>query len=431
MLRPLSLMATRGALSSAAAVVVPAVVAGALYCMLRRRWLLPPEKPDLDEAAARECWPPCLTPGDGPHQLSFRTITNRQGLRIATYAIRAPEPAGAVIIVHGFRVSARFEFIGPATPGGAHTQWDGSVLSELLARGVSLYLLDLQGHGQSDSARGARAHVECFDDYAHDVLQFAREIVIPELRDLRHICPPPPLFLYGQSLGGGIVVRVSQLSAGHISGYPIHGLVCGAPLIQIGSSLPRRTVWKVRILSWLWPTRMSDWPTSLNGIDPEAYARELAHEPTHYHGGIRLQLFSEVKRVSDGFVGPSDGPLALENVHATALLTCISYADQLVEWQGAQALYERACRVRRRTLVLVKGMARTGLPDRAGAARTIADGAEPVAADRSIWSDEVLSLPLWHNLTREPQGERLARAIAEWVEGECARAAHSAMRCEV
>jgi hypothetical protein len=30
----------------------------------------------------------------------------------------------------------------------------------------------------------------------------------------------------------------------------------------------------------------------------------------------------------------------------------------------------------------------------------------------------VLRLPLWHNLTREPHGEVLATAIAQWVRTE-------------
>jgi hypothetical protein len=165
---------------------VAVVLVGALIVRARARRVLPAST-DLDEAAARECWPSCLSPGTEPGQLSFATMFNSQGLRIATYAIRARSPVGAVIVVHGFRVSSRFEFIGPSGTGGAHTKWKGCVLSELLERGLSLYLIDLQGHGQSDSARGARAYFERFDDLPRDVLQYARH---------RRSCPRPHLPLF-------------------------------------------------------------------------------------------------------------------------------------------------------------------------------------------------------------------------------------------
>ena len=41
--------------------------------------------------------------------------------------------------------------------------------------------------------------------------------------------------------------------------------------------------------------------------------------------------------------------------------------------------------------------------------------------DERIWTEAVLSLPLWHNLTREPGGSALAAAIAQWVRAEALR----------
>ena len=354
-------------------------------------------------------------------------MINAQGLRIATYAIRAKEPIGAMIIVHGFRVSARFEFIGPPVPGTAHIEWDGSVLSELHHRGVSLYLLDLQGHGQSDSARDVRAHVERFDDYPRDVLQFARELVIPDLRcHISSETRPPPLFLYGQSLGGGIVVRASQLCQGVVAdGWPLHGLICGAPLISVAPEMPQAVVRLFYLIASVIPTRQSHVASPPNGIDDAVYQRELRTEPTHYHGNPRWGFLRELKRLSEGFLAPGGGADALESVRCTALLAINSYSDTLVSWRGAEALFERACHVRRKTLVLLRGIQPAIAPvdARSGVVRTVIDQVEQTAVDNTIWSSDVLELPLWHNLTREPQGKRLARAIALWVQHECELAA--------
>lgn len=410
-------LASRLITPQAAGAVLSCAVAAYLYRTLRRSSRDPPSPLEpLDECAARQLWPVCLLSG----QLSFQTLVNERGLRIATYAIVHERPVGAVILVHGFRVSARFEFIRPSAPGEAHSCWEGSQLEELHRRGLSLYLLDQEGHGQSDSVHGVRAHIESIDDLARDVLQFARETVIPDLegscqrQGVEHL----PLFLYGQSLGAAVVLRVSQLTDnGRVSGWPLSGIVCGSPFVSLPSLPPWPVLALVKLLAALVPTRASIMASGPNGIDHLAYARELATEPTHYHSNPTWGLVQELLRTSAEFMGSGHDRSTLESVHTEAMLVVCSYADTLVSWRGAVALFERARLPRRKTLVMIRGCNRDATA-KPGEARSMVDGVVMPPDDR-LWSADLLNLPLWHNMTREPHGEMLASAIAEWVLREC------------
>ena len=77
-------------------------------------------------------------------------MINRSGLRLRRFTIRAEKPIGAAILVHGYAQSAHFEFLRPTYPGGPHSEWDESILQQLVDAGISCYTMDLQGHGESE-----------------------------------------------------------------------------------------------------------------------------------------------------------------------------------------------------------------------------------------------------------------------------------------
>ena len=365
--------------------------------------------PPLSEKSALALMPANLHPGVLPGQISFSTMVSSQGLRIATYSIRASKPVGAVVLVHGFRVSFRFEFFRPVAPGEAHTMWEGSQIERLVSAGLSVFAIDLQGHGQSD---GVRAHVQRFDDLPKDVLQFCRERVVPELRSSNL-----PLYLYGQSLGGAVVARLAQLGNGAIDGYPLAGLVCGAPAIALQPHGQDRQSPLVRLVlalaAFLVPERPMPVGSGPNGIDPEGYPRECQSEPTHYSGNPRFGFVHQLLEQSMRFMASG----GLEAVRVRSLLAVHSKADTLTQWRGSEALFARATAARK-ALVLLRGIGRDGH----GEVRHTVDGSS-APADESIWDRHVLDLPLWHNYTREPGGDALGHAIAQWLRQEALLAA--------
>jgi pimeloyl-ACP methyl ester carboxylesterase len=189
------------ALVAAAGVAIYAA-AGALSGLSRREHSTPPANSPGGHRRAQSC------PG-----MRARSFVNRAGLRIH-FTVRAPagvDPDGAqgeaaaaavaagrhgdnaaigiVVIVHGF-----------AEHGGRYEH----VAAALTRAGFVVYVMDHQGHGQSE---GDRAHVVKFTDYAEDVLTLAR------MAQERHHLLTNRTFLLGHSMGGAIAIQAMQWAA--------------------------------------------------------------------------------------------------------------------------------------------------------------------------------------------------------------------------
>jgi pimeloyl-ACP methyl ester carboxylesterase len=189
------------ALLAAAGVAIYAA-AGTFSGLSRREHSTPPANSPRGGRLAQSC------PG-----MRARSFVNTAGLRIH-FSVRAPagvdpdggggaavaageaaegravaEAIGLVVVVHGF-----------AEHGGRYEH----VAAALTRAGFVVYLMDHQGHGQSE---GDRAHVVQFADYAEDVLTLARlaQDRFPQLRQRT--------FLLGHSMGGAIAIQAMQRAA--------------------------------------------------------------------------------------------------------------------------------------------------------------------------------------------------------------------------
>jgi alpha-beta hydrolase superfamily lysophospholipase len=131
-------------------------------------------------------------------EASFRTP---DGLDLYLQDWRPETQAKAVLaIVHGF---------------GEHCGRYMNVVDYFVPRGYSAYSFDLRGHGRSPGARGA---IKSWSEFREDVRAFLRTVTEQE--------PGRPLFLYGHSLGGEIVLD-------YVLHYPegLKGVVASAPLL--------------------------------------------------------------------------------------------------------------------------------------------------------------------------------------------------------
>ena len=121
------------------------------------------------------------------------SMTNKDGLRLRTYSWSAIDSRAAILFVHGHG-SYGFHILNHSRFDEKPARYEGSWVEKFNEAGISVFAMDAQGCGRSESMRGLRCYVEKFDDYVADVLQFAREI------RLAHT----PLFVMGHSLGGCI-----------------------------------------------------------------------------------------------------------------------------------------------------------------------------------------------------------------------------------
>ena len=150
------------------------------------------------------------------------------------------EPIAVVALVHGLSDhSGRFD-----------------AFSKFLnKKGIAVFAMDYQGHGESPGKRGHVRSCDLLISNIENLLIAARL----EYNDT-------PLFLYGHSLGGNIVASyILQHQSKEIA-----GVMLSAPFFELAFEPP---AWKVRlagILNHLWPSL-----TMSTDLDP----MELSHDP--------------------------------------------------------------------------------------------------------------------------------------------------------
>ena len=367
--------------------------------------------------AAASLWPSRLP---APLVLEREHLVNRMGLKLRRFTVRAPKPVGACILVHGYAQSTHFEFLAADYPGGPHSTWQGSILQHLVDAGISCYAIDLQGHGESEGARGLRGFFERFDDLAEDVL-LLHDVVKKETGGAL------PIFWCGASMGGAVAGRAAQMLP-----HSAAGLVMLAPMISLEKVAEKAILGPIRnrhlkpvagFLSWLLPTlpliKKSD------SVLAQQLDQEFRADVTNYTGSVRVRVAHHFDMICRNFL-KADCALSLEKIECPSMLTLHANADTMTEPAGSVSLFERAT-CARKTLVLISG------PDGApGLQRMIVDG---VTKDlnggglktRSSTSKaaaalrELHGLNMWHSITTEPGCHKVAQAVAHWVVEEASR----------
>lgn len=142
------------------------------------------------------------------------------GLRIWYRSWRPQAARAVIVVVHGL---------------GEHGGRYANLVAELVPRGYALYVPDLRGHGRSSGLRG---HCDRFVDYVADLKSAVQEAQTQE--------PGLPLFVYGHSLGGLIVLR-------HALERPqgARGLVISAPALRRKFAVPAGKLLLGRVMSRL------------------------------------------------------------------------------------------------------------------------------------------------------------------------------------
>ncbi|MFM2061802.1 MAG: hypothetical protein RLZZ507_1472 [Cyanobacteriota bacterium] len=138
---------------------------------------------------------------------------------------------------------------------GGHSGLYQNIIQHLLPQQYAVYGLDLRGHGQSPGQRG---YINTWAEFRDDVRTFLQMIQKQQ--------PGCPIFLFGHSMGGMIVLE-------YVLRYPedtsaLQGVITVAPSIgEVGVSPVRVLLGKM--LSRVWPR------FSLNtGLDADAGSRD-------------------------------------------------------------------------------------------------------------------------------------------------------------
>ena len=240
------------------------------------------------------------------------------GPRIFYGAYRAEHEVSRVAIVHGI---------------GEHSGRYRNVVNALLPIGMSVWALDLRGHGRSEGKRG---HIMSFDEYISDVLSLVN--VMRQSRKEEIKC-----FLLGHSMGGLIVVdfalRYPQLVDGLVVSSPSLGLAMKVPFVKkvlgnlMSSVFPSFTIGNGLAISMLSHDERAVW----------GYA-----EDPLVHDRVSARWFTEFLKAMERV---NSGAKSLK----TPVLMQLAQDDRLTDPVVSEAFFENLT-VRDKTLRVYQGL---------------------------------------------------------------------------
>jgi alpha-beta hydrolase superfamily lysophospholipase len=192
------------------------------------------------------------------------TFESAGGLKIFYQHWPAEKEKGRLVIVHGI---------------GEHSGRYGNVVENLLPEGISIWALDLRGHGKSDGRKG---HILAFDDYLHDVsavVDLAKKGAKEKSK----------CFLLGHSMGGLIVLNFALR-------FPslINGVIVSSPSLGIAVKVPLIKKVLGKVMSSVFPSL-----TLANGIDISRLSHDTAvvhayRDDPLVHDRVSARWFTEM-----------------------------------------------------------------------------------------------------------------------------------------
>jgi len=200
---------------------------------------------------------------------------------------------------------------------GEHSDRYKTLVEGLVPHGYALYAFDLRGHGRS---QGRRGHITSWEDYRQDVHTFLK-MAQEQAGDI-------PLFLYGHSMGGLIVLDYGLTHpeglAGVIASGPVLAQPGVAPLLLLVS----------RLISRVFPAFSLDTHLDAEAIsrDPEVVRAYKADPLVHSTASARLgtELTATVKKT-----------LARAGEWRLPLLILHGSEDRLSPPEGSRLFFER------------------------------------------------------------------------------------------
>lgn len=238
------------------------------------------------------------------------------GVKIFAQNWEPDQPCKAVVcLVHGV---------------GEHSGRYTHLAAFLNQKGYVLAGFDLRGHGKSEGQRG---HAPDFDTLLDDIKRF--------IALNRERYEGKPIFLYGHSLGGTLVLDYAIRHDGILA-----GIIATGPLIMTAFKPP---AWKLslgKIMAKIMPTF-----TMSNEVNPQAISRDpevvraYIQDPL-VHNRLSAQLGIEMLNAGDWILEHATGfplPLLLMNGsddHLVSALACVEFAEKagsqctLRLWEG-------------------------------------------------------------------------------------------------
>ena len=234
------------------------------------------------------------------------SYTTHDGIKLYLQAWMPDESKAAVLLVHGL---------------GEHSSRYVDLAERLVKIGISVFTFDGRGHGKSVKGK-PNAYLKSYEDYLRDIDSLFRKV--------KSYVPGVPTFLYGHSMGGGLVaayvLKYQPKTAGVILSSPAIKEAEGTSQILIAlSGIISKYLPKLKALK-LDATKISRNPKEVEKYlnDPLVYSDAIPARTGHQ----LLQMMRFIQNLGRYF----ESPLLL--VHGSA--------DELTNPKGSEMLFKKA-----------------------------------------------------------------------------------------
>jgi alpha-beta hydrolase superfamily lysophospholipase len=235
--------------------------------------------------------------------IEFRFHT--QACEVYGFYTHPENPKGVVVLVHGF---------------GEHSgRYIEKVIPMLLASDLAVLAYDNVGHGKSSGKRGHCSSYSSLLNMLGDSIEEAKKR-----------CPNLPVFLYGHSMGGNLVLNYALRREAKLA-----GIITTSPYLRLAFQAPK---WKMvlgKMLLHVMPSL-----TLPSGLDPKVISR-ISEEVEKYKNDPLVH-----DKVSPMFSFPvmDAGEWAIQNAHQLAVNTLLLHgtADPIIDYNGTKEFHQNS-----------------------------------------------------------------------------------------
>lgn len=197
----------------------------------------------------------------------FNLIAGDGTFLLGRFWVPDKKPRAAICIVHGI---------------GEHSKRYDAWARRFCEKGYVVYSVDLRGHGHSEGKRG---HIKHLHNYLDDINAMVRRA--KRERD------GLPLFIYGHSMGGNLVLNFLLEKRRDFK-----GAIITSPWLKLVDPPPLAFRKAALFLDKIWPRLTFHSGIRSSQLTSDESMQAEADEDELMHGKISLRLFNELDRAS-------------------------------------------------------------------------------------------------------------------------------------
>ncbi len=234
----------------------------------------------------------------------YTSILSKDGLKITTFSNYLKSEKGVMIITHGM---------------GEHSMRYTEMADFYTHEGYTVISFDIRGHGLSEGKRG---HTPGFEFLMDDIERVYTQV----MKDY----PSLPIFLFGHSMGGNLVLNFLLRKPNSICG----AIVTGAYL-KLGFEPPKWKIILAKLSSSIWPTLSQPTDLELDALSRNKEVIRKYENDELVHDRITSAFFINVHFAGQYVIDHA-------NEIKTPLLVMHGMEDRLTSPKGSQEFASNA-----------------------------------------------------------------------------------------